>query len=34
VNQLGQPENRPQKQSDHEDVRNEMKSIFTLIDGN
>ena len=34
VNQLGHPENRPQKQSDHEDVRNEMKSIFSLIDGN
>ena len=34
VNQLGHPENRPQKQSDHEDVRNEMKSIFSLIDAN
>ncbi|MDG2012116.1 MAG: sulfatase-like hydrolase/transferase, partial [Pirellulaceae bacterium] len=33
VNQLGRPENRPEKQGDHAVVRNEMKRIFTLIDG-
>ena len=32
VNELGRPENRPEKQSDHADVRNEMKRIFTQID--
>ncbi len=33
VNELGRPENRPEEQSGHADVRNEMKKIFTLIDG-
>jgi len=33
VNDLGRPENRPEQPSDHPDVRKEMKSIFTLIDG-
>jgi arylsulfatase A len=33
VNKLGQPENRPERQSDHSVVRNEMKQIFALIDG-
>ena len=32
VNELGRPENRPEKQGDHADVRNEMKRIFALID--
>ena len=32
VNDLGRPENRPEKQGDHADVRNEMKRIFSLID--
>ncbi|PHR88501.1 MAG: hypothetical protein COA78_36405 [Blastopirellula sp.] len=32
VNELGHPENRPQKQGDHADVRNEMKKIFADID--
>jgi arylsulfatase A len=32
VNELGRPENRPQKQDDHADVRNEMKRIFAVID--
>jgi len=34
VNELDHPENQPQKQGDHEDVRNEMKTIFSVIDGN
>ena len=33
VNELGQPENRPEKSEDHADVRNEMKRIFGVIDG-
>ena len=33
VNELGQPENRPEKKGDHADVRNDMKSIFASIDG-
>ena len=33
VNKLGQPENRLERQSDHSVVRNEMKQIFALIDG-
>jgi arylsulfatase A len=33
VNQLGRPENRPERQGDHAVVRNEMKRIFALIDG-
>jgi hypothetical protein len=33
MNELGRPENRPQKQGVHADVRNEMKRIFALIDG-
>ena len=32
VNELGRPENRPEEQSGHVDVRNEMKRIFALID--
>ena len=32
VNELGRPENRPEKQGDHADVRNEMKRIFDFID--
>jgi len=34
VNELGRPENQPEAQGDHADVRNEMKKIFTLIDAN
>lgn len=33
VNELGRPENRPERQGDHEAVRNEMKRIFASIDG-
>ena len=33
VNQLGRPENRPERQGDHAVVRNEMKRVFALIDG-
>jgi arylsulfatase A len=33
VNELGRPENRPEKQGDHADVRSAMKRIFALIDG-
>ena len=33
VNELGRPENRPERQGDHAVVRNEMKRIFALIDG-
>jgi hypothetical protein len=33
VNELGQPENRPEKSKDHADVRKEMKRILGLIDG-
>ncbi|MCP4885077.1 MAG: sulfatase-like hydrolase/transferase, partial [Planctomycetaceae bacterium] len=33
VNELGRPENRPEEQGDHADVRNEMKRIFASIDG-
>jgi arylsulfatase A-like enzyme len=33
VNELGRPENRPERQDDHAVVRNEMKRIFALIDG-
>ncbi len=33
VNELGQPENRPEKSEDHADVRKEMKRILGLIDG-
>jgi arylsulfatase A len=32
VNELGRPENRPEKQGDHALARNEMKRIFALID--
>lgn len=32
VNALGHPENRPEKPSDHADVRSAMKRIFALID--
>lgn len=32
VNELGRPENLPQKQGDHEHVRNEMKRILAVID--
>lgn len=32
VNELGRPENRPEKEGDHADARNEMKRIFALID--
>jgi arylsulfatase A len=34
VNELGQPENRPENQGDHADVRKAMKGIFTEIGGN
>ncbi len=33
VNELGHPENRPEEQGNHADVRNQMKRIFALIDG-
>ena len=33
VNELGRPENRPERQGDHAVVRNEMKKTFALIDG-
>ncbi len=33
VNELGNPESRPERQGDHAVVRNEMKRIFALIDG-
>jgi arylsulfatase A-like enzyme len=33
VNELGSPENRPERQDDHAVVRNEMKRLFALIDG-
>jgi arylsulfatase A len=33
VNELGSPENPPEKQGDHAVVRNEMKRIFASIDG-
>ena len=32
VNELGRPENRPEKEGDHADARNKMKRIFALID--
>jgi len=32
VNEWGRPENQPEKQGDHADVRNEMKRIFASID--
>ena len=32
VNPLGQPENQPERQSDHMEVRNKMKKIFATID--
>jgi arylsulfatase A-like enzyme len=32
VNELGRPENRPERQGDHAVVRNEMKRIFDFID--
>ena len=32
VNELGRPENRPERQGDHEEVRNEMERIFASID--
>ena len=32
VNELGLPENRPEEQGDHADVRNKMKTLFALID--
>ena len=32
VNELGRPENRPERQGDHEAVRNEMERIFASID--
>ncbi len=34
VNELGQPENRPENQGDHADVRKAMKGIFTQIGEN
>jgi len=33
ANELGNPESRPERQGDHAVVRNEMKRIFALIDG-
>lgn len=33
ANELGRPENSPEEQGNHADVRNEMKRIFALIDG-
>ena len=33
VNELGRPENQPEKQGAHADVRKEMKRIFARIDG-
>jgi arylsulfatase A-like enzyme len=32
VNELGRPENRPEKKTDHPEIRDEMKRILNLID--
>ena len=32
VNELGRPENRPEKKTDHPGIRDEMKRILNLID--
>jgi hypothetical protein len=31
VNQLGRPENRPEKKTDHPEIRKEMQGIFDQI---